>query len=372
MELFLHIGTEKTGTTSVQKFLRSNREFLARHAVLYPESPGSQNHTGLAVAAQDADKTGPLRKASGVVGTDAVLRHRAEMMAGLKAELAQRRFGKAIMSGEHCSSLLGEDDEVRWLKDQLGPLFDRIRIVVYLRRQDDFLLSLYSTAVKSGATFPIRVPQEKALKARYDHWGLVERWARVFGRENMIVRRFERAGLKNGDIVDDFLDAVGVDPGMGFERPDDVNESLDAETLEFLRLFNQHVPRFIKGKVNPSRDNIVGLLSRASGGGALPTLDADELTRFMAQFREGNARVSTEYFGGPRLDSDDPLFAPRADTRERTREAVLTVERAVELCAWLWQEKQAQLERIAERAKRNREAARGERKRRRLGNEGLE
>lgn len=372
MDLYLHIGTEKTGTTSVQKYLRKNRELLARRGILYPEAPGPQNHTGLAAAAQEIGKVGPLRKSLGLTGEDAVRKHRIEMMAALEAELAARPYGKAVMSGEHCSSLLGEDGEVRWLKDKLAPLFETIRVVVYLRRQDDFLLSLYSTAVKSGAAYPIRVPPEKALKARYDHWGLLERWARVFGREAIICRRFERATLRNGDIIDDFLDAAGIDPGADFERPEDVNESLDAETLEFLRLFNQHVPRFAKGKVNPSRDNVVSLLSKASSGGPLVTLDTDELSRFMTRFRDGNAKVAAEYFGGARSDSDDPLFAPRADTRERTRQAVLSVERAVELCAWLWQEKQAQVDRIAERAKRRRDAARGERKRRRGAEEDLD
>jgi hypothetical protein len=372
MDLYLHIGTEKTGTTSVQKFLRKNRELLARNGILYPEAPGPQNHTGLAAAAQDVEKVGPLRKSLGLTSEEAVRKHRAEMMAAFKAELGARPWKTVVMSGEHCSSQLGEDAEVRWLKDWLAPLFDTIRIVIYLRRQDDFLLSLYSTAVKSGATHSIRVPADKALKARYDHWGLLERWAHVFGREAMICRRFERARLKNGDIVDDFLDAAGIDPGLDFERPEDVNESMDAETLEFLRLFNQHVPRFEKGKVNPSRDNVVSLLSKASGSGPLLTLGADELARFMGQFHDGNARVAAEYFGGARSDSDDPLFAPRADTRARTRQAVLTVERAVELCARLWQEKQAQVDRIAERAKRRRDAARGERKRRRGAEEDLD
>ncbi len=356
MDLFLHIGTEKTGTTSVQKFFKANRELLARNGIVYPAAPGNQNHTGLAACAQDAEKRGPLRKSLGIKNEADVHRFRAEMLAELAAELSERPFRTAFMSGEHCSSRLLDDSEVAWLKAELGKFFDRMHIVVYIRRQDDYLLSTYSTAIKSGATYPLRFPPDRAIQQRYDHWEMLQRWARVFGRDKIICRKFERATLKSGDIVDDVLDIVGVDSGAGFERPDDVNEALDAETLEFLRLFNKFVPRFEGRDLNPLRDNVVPLLSKVSSG-PLVTLGEDELDRFMALFKETNAKVANEYFGGPISGSDNALFKPRSDKRERTRKAVLTAERAVELCAWLWQEKQAQVDRIAERAKRNKAAA---------------
>ena len=46
-ECILHIGTEKTGTTSIQKFLATNRTLLKANGVLYPLSPGKVNHIGL-------------------------------------------------------------------------------------------------------------------------------------------------------------------------------------------------------------------------------------------------------------------------------------------------------------------------------------
>jgi hypothetical protein len=270
------------------------------------------------------------------------------------------------MSGEHCSSRLLDDAEVQWLKDELGKFFDKMHIIVYIRRQDDYLLSTYSTSVKSGSTHPLRIPPDRTIEQRYDHWDMLQRWARVFGRDKVICRKFERATLKSGDIVDDVMDIAGIDPALGFERPEDVNEALDAETLEFLRLFNKFVPRFEGKDLNPLRDNIVPLLSKVSSG-PLVTLGEDELDRFMALFRESNAKVADAYFGGPISGSDNPLFKPRSDKRERTRQAVLTAERAVELCAWLWQEKQAQVDRIAERAKRNKAAAVEARRERRRG-----
>jgi hypothetical protein len=351
VDLYLHIGTEKTGTTSVQRFFRTNRDLLARSGVLYPVAPGNENHSGLAVAAQKLSRRGPLRKLKGVQSAEEAREFRSTLMEDLAGEFSIGRYRTVVMSGEHCSSRLLDDAEVQWLKNALTPFFDNIHIVVYIRRQDDYLLSTYSTSIKSGATRELSFPPERLIQSRYDHWELLSRWARIFGRERIVCRKFERSALKSQDIVDDFLSVVGIDPALELVRPDHVNESLDAESLEFLRLFNKHIPRIANNGLNPDRNNVVPLLSRMSQG-PLITLADDELARFMALFRQSNRQVAEEYFGGARENSDDPLFEARTDTRPRTPRAVLTVGRAVEICAGLWQEKQAQLERVTERARR--------------------
>ena len=105
------------------------------------------------------------------------------------------------------------------------------------------------------------------------------------------------------------------------------------------------MPRFKGKQVNPLRNNLVPLLAQASQG-PLITLADDELDRFMRMFDESNRKVAVEYFGGALEGSDNPLFRRRSDKRERVQDAVLTPERAVELCAWLWQEKQSQVARL--------------------------
>ena len=49
MELILHAGTGKAGTTAIQRYLRLRREALARDDVLYPETPGPQRHVRFAL-----------------------------------------------------------------------------------------------------------------------------------------------------------------------------------------------------------------------------------------------------------------------------------------------------------------------------------
>lgn len=66
MKCFVHIGTEKTGTSTIQEFLNLNRRSLAGLNVLYPKSAGIRNHVKLALAAynddrQDDNKNAPRR-----------------------------------------------------------------------------------------------------------------------------------------------------------------------------------------------------------------------------------------------------------------------------------------------------------------------
>src|SRR5262249_21242224 len=153
---------------------------------------------------------------------------------------------------------------------------------------------------------------EKAMR-RYDHWDMLSRWARVFGREQIICRKYERSALVGGTIEDDFLSAIGVDPGPDFVKPAAWNESLDASALEFLRVFNKYTT------LEERPPQLIGLLASISDG-PLTSLPEEAVAGFMRQFRDSNRRVAEEYFGGALPGRDDPLFGAAADERRRARE----------------------------------------------------
>ena len=335
MQLLFHIGTEKTGTTSLQAFLRANRSMLKEHGILYPRAPGEVNHTALAAASQ-ATARGGMAKLHNLQNKDDLDRFRSDLNTRLTDELRTANCGTVILSNEHCTSRLVTAEEVQFLHDFLAPHFTSMRLFVYLRRQDDYLLSTYSTTVKVGGVQPLEYPPPKLIKRRYDHWELLSRWASIFGRENITCRRFDKRMLVKADIVPDFLDATGVDPTLKFRRPKDLNESLDAEMLEFLRLFNKYA-------VPIRRRKLVQFLSERSHGPLLD-LPEDQRAKLMAVVREGNARVAEEYFGGTLTGSDDPLFLSRPTDRPRTSKMELGLERAIAIGAelWQWQEKRAE------------------------------
>ena len=162
----------------------------------------------------------------------------------LREELDGGNYQKVVFSSEFLWLRLSEVEQIEFLRTFLERYFKKIYIIAYIRRQDDYVSSAWSTAVRGGATEPFsRRFLTSALKQQLHYWKVLSRWSGVFGQENMIVRKYERPSLKNGDVVDDFIDAARLDPELKFNRSAPRNESLDANALEFLRLLNQHIGR---------------------------------------------------------------------------------------------------------------------------------
>ncbi len=327
MDLYLHIGTEKTGSSSIQEFLATNRDLLRNHGILFPQSPGRINHLGIASLAQGADRGGLWRKL-GIGSLEERDAYAKDLEHRLDEELGSHSFTTAIMSNEHCSSRLTDAADIETLREFLARFFSNIRIIVYLRRQDDFLISTYSTGIKTGRTDPPHLPTKRAMKFRYNYWALLQRWTSVFGRDKVVCRKFEKTSFLSGNLITDFLTAAACDPNWEWHNAGSVNSSLDARALEFLRLMNLHVG------VDKRPPRLVPMLESISDG---PLIDLPERRRkkMMKKFRDSNALVANEYFGGELTDSDDPLFLPRADTRDRTCTTDLTAEEIVAITAKL-------------------------------------
>jgi len=330
VDLILHIGTEKTGSTSIQRYLAKNRVRLREAGVLFPLAPGLDNQRALTAAAEENTQDSALQEMFDLRTPNDLQRFRQDLRGKLKKELREAGCSHVVMSNEHCSSRLRDHSQVEFLRTFLGDFFDRIRILVYIRRQDDFLVSTYSTMVKTGRTNPIHVPTMKGQLRRYDHWDLLSRWAEIFGRENIICRKYDRSELVEGDIIHDFGAQAGVPTTPDYERPVMTNESLDADALEFLRIFNSYYNR------SGHRSQLVQALAAISNG-PLVTVPEEELVKFMGLFKESNEKVAAEYFGGPIEGSDNPLFPARTDSRVRAVYKPLTTERAVQIAALLWQ-----------------------------------
>lgn len=288
----LHIGTEKTGTTSVQQFMARHRPWLQAHGFHYPKSPGSPNHTRLfGYALSDPKLAFGVRNAE----EQGVLRKRLENE--LRAECEAHPGKTFLFSNEHLHSRVYHPEEVARLRDLIGTFFDRVDVLIYLRRQDELAVSLYSTLLKAGTnprdllvSRPVpglpRDAPEQALY--YDYEALIARWAEGFGEDRVIVRRFP-ADLVGGSIVSDVCHVAGLpQPEHAAVR---ANESLQPDFQEYLRLINP----YLKVQNGSTRSEIVRVLSLLGKGlGRLPTRDA--ALGFYNRFRASNEVVRRDRF----------------------------------------------------------------------------
>jgi hypothetical protein len=202
-----------------------------------------------------------------------------------------------LFSSEHCSSRLQTDESVYKLKSLLDSQFSEVKIVFYLRLQNEMALSTYSTGVRNGEVRPFDIERVTARSRVLNYDTLLKRWEGVFGIENIAVRIFNRSLFKGGSLINDFLDTIGVNIDISEqERLDVKNQSYDVRTLEFLRLINQYLPKFHKdGKLNINRGNIGQIVENISNFDDKPKISFEDKLTILDRFQDSNSEVFQRY-----------------------------------------------------------------------------
>lgn len=289
----LQIGTEKTGTTTLQHFLALNRERLEARGWRYPRFCGEHNHTGLAAYALDPAKSDPIREPFGARSPEDVPPTRARLRQAARVELSGRF--NVIFCSEHCHSRLTTPAEVETLRAFLAEFFDDVQVCVYLRRQDQVALSLYSTRLKSGDTAEAILPQDGGLNLYYDYDRFLALWEEAFGPERVHVRLFDRAAMTGGSVVPDFLACWDLGAPEDYTPVADRNTSIRPVAQEFLRRVNLRLQAIGGHAAETARGPLAARLEQAfAGHGARPARAAAQA--FFEHHRASNEAVRRRHF----------------------------------------------------------------------------
>ncbi len=347
-QCWLHIGTEKTGTTTIQRYLAGNRKSLKAQGFLYPVSPGETNHLALTACSMEGPKLDLLHTRCGIRRREEIVPYRKRMMDKLSDELAEAGASSIIFSNEHLSTRIRTPKEIRRVKEICDEVASATKVIVYLRNQTDFLVSRYGTGVKAGSVDEFSISLSPGAASFLDYSQMLSPWSDIFGRENMIVRRFEADDFPNGDLLADFAAQTGLDTSQ-LERTQPANKSLTGPALAFLRKFNRLVPLTIDETLNPIRGMIATFLESYKGGQtfSIPRQMAETIE---ARYRESNDRTSREYFGSRFV----PLFSPaQCINGADSPNDVLNAEQAVAIAAHLWRLQQRAINRLRRMEKRH-------------------
>lgn len=233
---WIHIGMPKTGTTSVQKNLAKVKKpagwrYLtvgdrpnmgeALYAMFHPEP--HQFHWFL--------KRGESRQQ--VEERGAVFRKE------LRKAITECAEEVCIISAEILS--IFKHEGIVALRDFLEPLVDEIRIIGYARPPGAFKTSMFQQQVKHGTNqFKINTisPHYRAKFKKFDE---------IFGRENVILRKFDPSNFPNHCIVADFCQQIGIQ----FPETTHIlnsNESLSREACGILYAYRKFGPGYGVGK----------------------------------------------------------------------------------------------------------------------------
>lgn len=199
--LVLHLGMGKTGSSTIQGFLRDNEAQLARERMV-AFGPGQIQpcpHLNL----QD---TGRLETA----------------LAELKRQLAERRATGLVWSleGFGTRQFVFRRKRLDLLRRELGA--EDVRVVIYVRRQDAFAASAYLqwNVVHKSYRGPVQSfdqrfpcvygePDGTPIEdTNLNYYEIIRPWVEMFGAANVVVRPFEREQFEKGDLLHDFIHAA--------------------------------------------------------------------------------------------------------------------------------------------------------------------
>ncbi|SMX45884.1 hypothetical protein [Actibacterium lipolyticum] len=228
MKCILHIGTEKTGTTSFQGHLSKNREGFASLGGFYPESLGGVAHRLIAVYGQNFDNLDEAGRGLKIDTPEIHENFRSTLKQKFADELnANKNASVCVISSEHLHSRIKTSDEIERIRDFLSEFFDEIVVYVHLRPQVDVLISLASTQTRVGGAVTLKFfDQARADNLYYNYKDLVQAWAGAFGDQNVVCVPFSRTPDFAGKLFGDL--GLDISPLGKMER---INEALDVRVM---------------------------------------------------------------------------------------------------------------------------------------------
>jgi hypothetical protein len=231
--IFLHIGMHKTATTSLQAALNGFSDGRTRYARLL-----RQNHSvDLITLFSGTPERHPSFARFGAAGRKAVAPRRETARDKLQAELNSDE-PVLVLSGEAVVDL--KASEVAAMRDHFHAYTDDIRCLAYIREPVGFASSAFQQRVKGGQKqFDISAPRYRDRFEKFIH---------VFGADQVTLIPFDLPAFRNGCIITDFCDRVGID-ATSVPKPYS-NEALSAEVTALLLEWNA---RGLRAKGSPAR-----------------------------------------------------------------------------------------------------------------------
>ena len=310
--LYLHIGTPKTASTAIQSFCGANQEILNSHGYDYPDL--GVRYPYIRWQRNAHFLVGDLR------GKERDLEKEEQLVAECFQKIYQsfQKYDNVVLSEERIwlEGIKSKEKIWKWIDRELKKGIFSVKVIVYLRRQDEFIYSRWNQQIKAavGLFSPNYVRKwEEMLEdlsvPSIDYYGIITRIEKYVGKENIIVRQFDRKKFVGGTIYADFLNAVGLAYSDDYTIEQDTeNISLTKNNLEIKRIVNG-----LPGLNETSNKILRNCLYKCS---ELPSDDKkynmfseQEMRELLARCEEGNNKIVEEYLDGEKKLFDDTYKA---------------------------------------------------------------
>lgn len=303
--LYLHIGAPKTGTSSIQYFCWKNQEVFKEKGYCFPSMPFHYRHK--------ASVRNGLFLTSKYYNQDGIRDKQVEednLKEGMKIlEDTFLEYDNVILTDEgiwNCFFLRkGIRKKAQIILESAQRCGYQIKIIVYLRRQVDYVLSWYNQLIKHSVSKKLSCLSWEEYFENYtayiavDYLKYLRQLEKFFGKENLIIRRFDRKSFVNNSLVDDFLNIIGLQKDNDFIDEEEVtkrNSGISENACAFKRIVNK-----IDGIEVDEKRKFEYTLGKFSNDFKSSTdysmMSEEEVMEFMKKFEISNQKIADEYLG---------------------------------------------------------------------------
>lgn len=292
--IYLHIGLRKTGTTTIQKSLLHNQDLLLEHGILVPKIGRGYPE----IAAQH----NLAWELMGYGVYDPNLGNWEDLIDLLE----NRHEEKIILSSEVFSSLSIEN--ISKVKQYLNHY--TVKIIVYLRRQDQLFQSMWAQELKTGDSDHVDDNflewvdnnQEFFIQHGLQFDNFLSKWRSIFGKENILARVLEKRQLY-GALFHDFLYTTGIDNPEQYEIAKDQNISPGIKTLVLIAELRKRLEKKLPGEARIKFYSYLNIFGIREGWNdqKFNLIDAQIHKNIMQRYRKMNRQIAQEYLGRERL-----------------------------------------------------------------------
>lgn len=273
--LVLHIGTQKTGSSALQHYLAGNAAALLQKNVCYVSAGREETHRSS--------------------HRDLVLALGGKLDSSIwqqvRTEIHQRENSINVISAE--GFWFEDPSDVR---RQLPE--GEIRIVAYLRRQDQYLQTLWKQAVLGGRKHDFESWRER-VPFRGEYLATLDKWASEFGADALVVRPYDRSGER--DTIGDFCKQLGIEHAPAATEAERRNPTPRLEVVQFIRALN-HVS--VDVNLVQFRRSLVS--RNPAYARSCDVLSYEHAAQLMQSYESENDELVRKYY----RDTSVPLFPP--------------------------------------------------------------
>jgi len=302
VKVVIHIGTEKTGTSSIQEFMLQNKRELAQQGFFYLHMDGRNEYRDFPAYCIGKGRDDAFFRRNRISNEKARKKFDEDFLSRYRQKIRSipDSIHTVVISSEHFSSRLKSIDEVYRAKNLLEQDFSSVQVVCYLRDQTAKICSGYSTAVKSGGLLSFSEHLNRYINgiSRDEYDQKLVLWEEAFGYENLDVRLFDHANFCGGSLLRDFSSVLEETLFDKLKAPARKrNEALSRRGCELMRRLNYLFPERIRGKpaVENARGFIIVMIALFVKGGPV-RLTAEQVQQVNMRFGPSNERTRDRYF----------------------------------------------------------------------------